>query len=248
MYVHFVQHESYEAPGAYLKWANARGHLVSFSRVYEQAPLPDASDLDMLIVMGGPQSPTTPRAECSYFDAEGEIDLIKDCIQSDRVVIGVCLGAQLIGEALGASYEPSPEREIGVFPIYLTDTGLVHENVKDFGDSLLVGHWHNDMPGLTPDSRVLAMSEGCPRQIIEYSPLVYGFQCHMEFDSESIEPLIASDETVFTQGIFHGFIQSPAEIRSHSFEEMNEKLFLFLDKLSEQYKLGSHTVGSREEG
>lgn len=50
------------------------------------------------------------------------------------------------------------------------------------------------MPGLTPEAKIIAYSEGCPRQIIEYSKLVYGFQCHMEFNREVIELLIASSE------------------------------------------------------
>jgi GMP synthase (glutamine-hydrolysing) len=248
MHVHFVQHESYEAPGAYLAWAKARGHQVSFSKVYAYQPLPGASDIDVLIIMGGPQSPTTSQAECPYFDAEAEINLISQCIRCGQLVIGVCLGAQLIGEALGASYEPSPEREIGVFPIYLTEAGLAHKMLQHFGDALPVGHWHNDMPGLTPESRILAMSEGCPRQIIEYTPWVYGFQCHMEFDAQIIEPLIASDENAFTRTASHEFIQTPAQIRSHSFEEMNEKLFLFLDNLSEEYVSRLHAGGVGKEG
>lgn len=237
MHVHFVVHEPYEAPGAYLRWANAQDYRVSLSRVYANQRLPDANaPIDILIVMGGPQSPATSQKDCPYFDAEAEINLIRNCIRSGRIVIGVCLGAQLIGEAMEAKYEASPEKEIGVFPIQLTAQGLAHEQIGLLGPSLLVGHWHNDMPGLTPDSRVLAMSEGCPRQIIEYAPWVYGFQCHMEFDAELIEPLIASDEEVFTRGTPDRFIQSPAELRSYSFDEMNAKLFLFLDKLSEKYR------------
>ncbi len=48
-----------------------------------------------------------------------------------------------------------------------------------FGKTLEVGHWHNDMPGLTPEAKIIAYSEGCPRQIVAYSDRVFGFQCHM---------------------------------------------------------------------
>jgi GMP synthase (glutamine-hydrolysing) len=57
-----------------------------------------------------------------------------------------------------------------------------------------VGHWHNDMPGLTPNAKIIAFSAGCPRQIIEYSKLVYGLQCHMELTSEVVELLIQHSE------------------------------------------------------
>ncbi len=46
------------------------------------------------------------------------------------------------------------------------------------------------MPGLTDQATVLAESEGCPRQIVQYGNFVYGFQCHMEFTVEAVEGLI----------------------------------------------------------
>ena len=177
MKVHFIQHETFEAPAAYLEWAKQRNHTITFSKVYENQALPEtAENIDLLIVMGGPQSPATTQKECPHFNAKAEITLIQKCIKSEKAVIGVCLGSQLIGEALGANFEHSPEKEIGVFPIQLTDDGLKDEKINHFGSSLLVGHWHNDMPGLTTDSKILATSTGCPRQIVAYSNLVYGFQ------------------------------------------------------------------------
>ncbi|WP_212005133.1 type 1 glutamine amidotransferase [Chitinophaga sp. HK235] len=236
MHIHFVIHEVFEAPGAYLEWAQKRKHTAGFSRVYENQPLPEAiNPIDMLIVMGGPQSPDTTLSQCPHFDASAEINLIKKCIAAGKAVIGICLGAQLTGEALGARYEHSPEKEIGVYPIQLTEKGLQHPSFKHFGSPLPVGHWHNDMPGLTPASKIIATSHGCPRQIVEYTDLVYGFQCHMEFNAAVIEPLIASEEELLVHNTTHRFVQQPDEIRSYDFSEMNEKLFQFLDMLSAEY-------------
>lgn len=151
-------------------------------------------------------------------------------------MLGVCLGSQLIGEALGAKFEHSPEKEIGKFPIRLSQEGLGNDKFSHFGDSLEVGHWHNDMPGLTPEAKIIAYSEGCPRQIIEYSKLVYGFQCHMEFNREVIELLIASSDPSLDTLAHHKFVQQPDALRANDYSDMNEKLFVFLDKLSEAYK------------
>lgn len=237
MNIHFVQHEVFEAPGAYLEWAKRRNHTVTFSKVYENQPLPEIVDnIDLLIVMGGPQSPNTPKVDCSYFDAQAEMGLIKKAIDANKGVIGVCLGAQLIGDALGATFEHSPEKEIGVFPIHLTEEGLKDEKINHFGSSLPVGHWHNDMPGLTPKSKVLATSLGCPRQIISYSNLVYGFQCHMEFTPEVVGLLIAEEIEFLTNNTTYQYVQKPEEIRSYDYAEMNAKLFLFLDKLASELK------------
>jgi GMP synthase (glutamine-hydrolysing) len=130
------------------------------------------SGINLLVIIGGPQSASTTTAECPHFDAVTEKTLIAKAIFAGKAVLGFCLGAQLIGEALGAPCEHSPYKEIGKFPITLTIEGLRNDKFAHFGRSLDVGHWHSDMPGLTPDTTLIAHSEGCPRQIVEYSKLV----------------------------------------------------------------------------
>ncbi len=186
--------------------------------------------------MGGPQSPATTKDECPHFDAAAEISLIAQCVAAGRAVIGVCLGSQLIGEALGAKFDHSPEKEIGKFPVVLTRDGLANQKFTHFGARLDVGHWHNDMPGLTPGAKIIAYSEGCPRQIVEYSKLVYGFQCHMEFNPEVIELLIASADPELETLAHCRFVQQAEALRQNDYADMNAKLFVFLDKLSEEYR------------
>lgn len=239
MKIHFIVHESYEAPGAFEKWVGDHGHEAYYSRVYAGDALPtDIDGIDFLIVLGGPQSPSTSVEECPHFDANAECALILACINAGKAVIGVCLGAQLIGVALGAGHDQSPEKEIGKFPISLTEEGRVNPKFSHFNRTELVGHWHSDMPGLTPTSRVLAISEGCPRQIIEYSDLVYGFQCHLELTQEVVALLIAASEHDLLRLKSHRFVQQPEALRSHDYSVMNHLLFGFLNKLMVSYLAG----------
>ena len=235
MKVHFVLNETFEVPGAYLKWAQERGHQVTTTKVYENETLPESvGDIDFLIVMGGPQSPDEDREAFPYYDPQAEIELIQKAIKADRYIVGVCLGAQLLSVAYGAEYEHSPEREIGVFPITLTEAGLKDEHVKVLGPTLNTGHWHGDMPGLTEDAVVLATSQGCPRQIIRFSPKHYAFQAHLEFDSEAVDLLIAADgeDVLEEQSQNLDFVQQPDVIRDYDYREMNAKLYAFLDSLT----------------
>lgn len=237
MHIHFIIHEIYEAPGAYERWAINQGHTITYSRVYLGDQLPNSLDnIDLLIIMGGPQSPSTTQKECVYFDSKAEQAVILSAIGADKMVIGVCLGAQLIGEALGQSHTQSPEKEIGKFPITLTQNGRENPLFNEFGNTLEVGHWHNDMPGLTKDAQIIAYSEGCPRQIIKYGKFVYGFQCHLELTPELVDLLITHSKEEFTHARNYRFVDTPDEIRSHDYNEMNQKLYTFLDQLTQYYR------------
>lgn len=233
MHIHFIIHEHFEAPGAYEIWGKSRGCSLSYTRVYQGDPLPEElGGTDLLIIMGGPQSPATTREECPWFDAQAEKALISRAIEAGKTVIGVCLGSQLIGEALGAAFCHSPEKEIGKFPVRLTDAGKANPLFEGFSSVLNVGHWHNDMPGLTPQAKVLAYSEGCPRQIVQYSERVYGFQCHMELTPEVVELLIEHSQNDLRRAGEFRFVETAEKLRSHDYREMNQVLFSFLDKLT----------------
>lgn len=210
---------------------------MTYSRVYAGDELPtDTEDIDFLIVMGGPQDPVTTLEECPHFNSKGEQALIASAVQTGKAVIGICLGSQLIGEALDAPFAHSPEKEIGKFPITLTEDGCKDAMFSHFTKTLEVGHWHNDMPGLTPEAKIIAFSEGCPRQIVSYSDRVFGFQCHMELTLEVVELLIAHSENDLSRSAEYRFVNTPEQLRVHDYSEMNQVLFDFLDKLEAYYK------------
>lgn len=208
---------------------------MTTTKVYENEALPETVDeIDFLIVMGGPQSPDEDRETFPYYDPQAEIQLIQKAMKADCYIVGVCLGAQLLSVAYGAKYEHSPEREIGVYPVTLTADGLTDPHVRLLGETLEIGHWHGDMPGLTEEAVVLATSQGCRRQIIRFSPKHYAFQAHLEFDPEAVNLLIAADGEAVLQEQSQNldFVQKPEVIRAYDYREMNAKLYAFLDSLT----------------
>lgn len=229
MKLHIIQHESFEAPGAIELWARKNNFDISYTKLYQGDMFPTDVSFDFLVIMGGPQSPATTIEECSHFDASTEIVFIKKVIDADKIVLGVCLGAQLIGESLGANFDHSPNREIGMFEVSLTEEGKQDAIFSKFPEKFMVGHWHGDMPGLTSESKILATSLGCPRQIVRYRPKVYGFQCHFEFTPDTIEGMIQNSIQELEQYRELPYIESPDILRSHVYSDVNELLYVFLD-------------------
>ncbi len=235
MKVHFIQHDSWVLPGEYLVWAEQNQYKVSFTKCWLYDPIPESVDADMLVVLGGHQCPATTKEECGYFDAAGEKALIRRCVESGIIVIGVCLGAQLLGEALGAVYAHSPEREIGTVEARLTREGRADPFFKAFPGIFPAGAWHNDMPGLTEDSVIIAESDGCPRQIVRYGNYVYGFQTHMEFTHGVIAVMVEEEgESLKDPG---RYIQNKEQLFAFDYTEMNSMLASFLDLIVQDYLL-----------
>lgn len=233
MKIHIIQHDCWVEPGEYLNWANRHEYDVSYTKCWKYEKLPETVTSDFLLILGGLQCPATQLEECDYFDAAAEKTFIRMYIDAGKIVVGVCLGAQLIGEALGAEYEHSPEREIGPVWTRLTEEGRKDPFLMHIPDGFYAGAWHNDMPGLTEDCKILAESDGCPRQIVQYSKYVYGLQTHMEFTHDIILQGIQNAGDSLKSG--NRFVQSEEELLAFDYTEMNRQLSGFLDAITGEY-------------
>lgn len=166
---------------------------------YLDPPRGDALPRDLrgiggLIVLGGPMAAyETDRHP--YLAAETA--LIERSISAGRPVLGICLGAQLIAQALGARVYKGERREVGWGPIRLTDDGkddptFVGANV---GETLDVFHMHGDTYELPPDASNLASTALYEQQAFSFGELVYGFQFHLEFTEAIIQRLCTEPES-----------------------------------------------------
>jgi GMP synthase (glutamine-hydrolysing) len=221
-----ITHADFEGPGIIEDWARQRNYELTICKPYKNQNCLGRIEFDFLIIMGGPQSPIEIDKSPYLKD---EISLIKQAVIDNKTIFGFCLGAQLIGEALGGVTQRSPHKEIGVYPITLTDEGMNDSLFADFPKSFPVTHWHNDMPGETADSVLLASSEGCPKQILRYGPLVYGFQCHLEITKEGIQELITACPKDLKEG---QFIQNAEQLLQNDYHDINQYMIKILDRIS----------------
>lgn len=221
-----ITHADFETPGVIETWAKNRGYGFTIQKPYCGDRLSDADAFDMLIVMGGPQS-SLQLSTIPYL--QEEVSLIRQAIAQHKPILGFCLGAQLIGEALGASAARSPEKEVGVYPIDLTPDVTSDPLFHDFPPAFPVIHWHNDMPGLTEDAVILATSKGCPRQIVRYKRNVYGFQCHMEIDLEGITTMV---EAVPEDLAPSTYTQDKQTLLSQDYASINECMVTILGRFA----------------
>jgi GMP synthase (glutamine-hydrolysing) len=156
-------------------------------------PLPrDLRGIGGLIVLGGPMGAYEGDR---YPFLAPETGLIERAITAGRPVLGICLGAQLIAQVLGARVYPGERREIGWAPVNLTDDGREDALFTDVGPTLTVFHLHGDTYELPPDARNLARSALYEQQTFRWGDLVYGFQFHLEFTETIIGRLATEPES-----------------------------------------------------
>ncbi|MBC8207153.1 MAG: gamma-glutamyl-gamma-aminobutyrate hydrolase family protein [Kiritimatiellales bacterium] len=193
MNIHWLQHVEFEGLGCIEPWLEEHGHDVSCTRFWAGEELPTTCDVDGLIVMGGPMG-VTDHAEFPWLAVEKAF--IKEIIAHNKPVLGICLGAQLIADVLGAKVWPAKNKEIGFFPIF------ENENLKADAvgfkpwENQTVFHWHGDTFGI-PDGAVrLASSEATENQAFLYKDNVLALQFHLETTQESLLQLYenAADE------------------------------------------------------
>jgi GMP synthase (glutamine-hydrolysing) len=223
MKIHYIRHADFEGLGIIAQWAEQYGHSVSCTRIYLGETLPSLDEFDLLISLGGPQSPLHYDQFPYLLD---ERDLISQAIAVGKYVIGFCLGAQLIAEALGAKTEKSPHKEVGLWPIVLNEAAKADKVLQHFPEQFKVLHWHNDMPGFTSEMTLLASSAGCPRQVFSVGDKVYGFQCHFEPTLADIEVMCEEDPGMLTPS---DYTQATELMVQEDIAKMNALTIMFFD-------------------
>lgn len=187
MKIHYLQHIPFEGLGNIQDWIESKGHSLSATRFYKNESLPEPDKIDWLIVMGGPMGSYD---EMIYPWLAAEKEFIGQMISHGKKVLGICLGAQLIASALGAKVYPNAQKEIGWFPLKLTEQGTASNLFQGFPKAFDVFHWHGDTFDLPEGAILLAESAACKNQAFSYQKNVLALQFHLDLKKENVEALI----------------------------------------------------------
>lgn len=186
MKLQIFQHVPFEGAGAIIDWAQARGYSVQTTHWYElDARVPAIAEVDFLVVMGGPMSvhdtDVLPwlRLEKAY---------LREYVQSGRPMIGVCLGAQLLAEALGGTISQNAFEEVGWFPVELTPEARALW--PTLPPSLTPLHWHGETFTLPDGATRLMQNKACANQGFLARGNLLGLQCHIEANEASTRAFV----------------------------------------------------------
>lgn len=188
MHIHYLQHVPFEDLGSMAPWFRDRGDRLSVTRLYRDDPLPRPDAPDALIVLGGPMGVMDDRqhpwlkAEKAFLDA-----FIR---RTDKPVLGICLGAQLIAHVLGAGVSRNPEREIGWFPVEPHPDFAASRWGNCLAADMPVFHWHGDTFELPEGALPVGHTPACRHQGFVVDDRILGLQFHLETTPESARRLV----------------------------------------------------------
>jgi GMP synthase-like glutamine amidotransferase len=228
MHLHILQHVAFEGPGAIANWAEQRGHTQSVTHLYRpDAALPAAGSFDWLIVLGGPMN---IYQEELYGWLRAEKALLRDALQGNATVLGICLGAQLLADALGAPVTANACREIGWFPLQATPQAA-QSPLRALPPDGKVLHWHGDTFVLPPGAVALAASAACANQAFWWQQRALGLQFHLETTRAGLSRLIEHCAGELQPA---PFVQQPAQLLGEDadFAALHLALYGVLDELA----------------
>ena len=225
MKIHWLQHVAFEGLGSIAGWAAENGCLVTGSRMFDGDALPPVANLDMLVIMGGPMSVND---EVAHPWLVGEKRFIDQAIQAGKMVLGICLGAQLIASVAGARVYPADHQEIGWFAVEKTRAARNAAVGCALADKSEAFHWHGETFDLPHGAAHLARSRVCENQAFAMGQRIVGLQYHLETTPESVSSLIQHCRQELVKA---PYVQTATDMQSQPdrFSVLNREMDRLLD-------------------
>lgn len=216
------------------------GHRLRVIRLDRGDAVPaDLDDVDGILTCGGPQS----AQDDSLSWLAPQMDYLRAAHETERPIVGLCLGCQILARALGGTVETmKPGPEIGWHNVELNAVGredILHTGI---GWSTRMFHWHFDhVSELPPGARVLASSAQCRNQAWSSGVRTYGFQHHPEVHPATILEWAEDEPDALKQaGVTLDELRSQTERHFADFERLTQRLFesiaLFLMPVERRYR------------
>jgi GMP synthase-like glutamine amidotransferase len=184
-----IIHDPSEGLGTLEDYFAFKRVTVSTVCLYANEALPETVDgYDAVVSMGGPMNVYEDE---TYPFLREEAAFLKQAIDRDVPVLGICLGAQMIARACGASVHKGLAKELGWDEVLLTDAGSEDRVFNGLPEALTVFQWHEDSFELPVGATLLATSAACPHQAFRYRN-AYGLQFHVEVTPHMLSEWFAS--------------------------------------------------------
>lgn len=176
--------------GEFLEQDGVERHVVKLN---EGDTIPAVDTYDGLVVLGGPQQ--VWEEDKFPWLADEKIAIKSAVVDHSLPFLGLCLGHQLLAEALGGTVQPSKRPEVGVLPVGLTEEGSASPFMKGLKPELQCVQGHGAEVIRPPDgARVLARSPDCAVQAMQVGQRAISLQFHMELTPEMVEDCLCIPE------------------------------------------------------
>jgi GMP synthase (glutamine-hydrolysing) len=175
-----IQNCEIEGFGRYGRCLEAWGMPFEVVKPYRGEALPPLVGFDAILVGG---TPLSAYALHEYPFLRDESDYLAEAVYRGKPCLGICCGAQLLAQALGAQVLPGQEKEIGGYQVRLTEAGAQDEMMAGFPPTFPVFHWHGDTFELPLIAELLVEGQACRNQMFRAGPVV-GIQFHLEVGPE----------------------------------------------------------------
>jgi len=225
MRFHWLQNVAFEDAAQVGLWAVQRGYTATGTHLYAGETLPDLDGIDALAVMGGPMNIYQHR-DCPWLVEEKRF--LARAVRLGVPVVGICLGAQLLADVLGAKVVQNGEIEIGWFDVTRAPEATETPLGRAWPERFEAFHWHGDTFEIPAGATRLAQSEATANQAFAYSDNVLALQFHLDYSAESIEKMIEHCGHELAEA---PFVQDRAAILAgmDKTEGTRQRLFALLD-------------------
>ncbi len=232
-----LQHLEREGAGLFESIAEHRGFSICTFRLDLDDSLPELNNGDLLLVLGGSMG-IRDIGNSNYPWLIKEVDLLKEALNQNIGIIGVCLGAQLLAYAAGGDVEVLRDRtslqplaEIGWHTISSHGYELENKLTTLLAKPFPVLHWHGDRILLPTSAKLIAGSSRCEEQLFKIGSLAYGIQFHVETDNVMVNTWIEEDKEFISSNLG---IDGQSILKKQQIEYSNKTLetrLLFLNRL-----------------